>query len=87
MIHTTLADVSDIIVLKIQDTLSVLNNSGRIRGQEVLDRLRETVLAEEGAGLAAAELAVDGVRGSEEGGFGRGLLSDCFEKGGGNFNI
>ena len=52
----TLADVCNIVIQKVQNRLGVLNNSGGIRGQKVLDLLRETILTQERAGLAASEL-------------------------------
>ena len=52
----TLADVGNIIIEEVQDRLGVLDNRRWIRGQEVLDLLREAILAQEGARLAATQL-------------------------------
>jgi len=52
----TVADVGNIIVKEIQDSLGVLDNGGGIGGQEVLNLLRSAILAQEGARLAAAQL-------------------------------
>jgi hypothetical protein len=46
----------DIIILKVEDSLGVLNNSTGVRGHEVLDGLGHTVLGHESSGLRSSDL-------------------------------
>lgn len=57
-VELTLGNVSDIVVLEVEDTLSVLNDSGGVGSNEILDGLGETVLGQESTGLRAEELVV-----------------------------
>lgn len=63
-VQLTIVNVSNIVVLEVEDLLGVLDNSRRVRGQEELNGLRSTVVGEEGARLRAVKQAL--VRRSQE---------------------
>jgi hypothetical protein len=56
IVLTSLADVSDIVILQIQDSLGVLDDCGSVRSNEELDRLRKTILGQESSRLRSSEL-------------------------------
>ena len=66
-VQLTLVDVSDIVVLEVQDFLCVLNDGRWVRGQEELSGLRDTVIRQEGSRLRAVEQGLVG-RSKETGG-------------------
>jgi hypothetical protein len=57
-------DVSNIIVLEVENLLGMLDDGRRVRGQEELDGLRSAILGEESARLRAVEQTL--VRRSQE---------------------
>ena len=48
-----LSDVSDVVVLEIEDTLSMLDDGGGIGRDEEFDGLGKTILGHESTGLSA----------------------------------
>jgi hypothetical protein len=48
--------VGDIVILKVQDPLGVLNDGTRIGSDKELDRLGHTVFRHEGSGLGSSKL-------------------------------
>lgn len=52
----TFANVSNVIILEVQDSLGVLNDCRGIRGDEKFDRLRQAILGKEGSGLRTTKL-------------------------------
>ena len=59
-VQLTIVDVSNIVVLEVENLLGVLDNGRRVRGQEELDGLRSAVLREESARLRAVEQTLVG---------------------------
>ena len=49
----------DVIVLKVQNSLGVLNNGRGVRGDEEFNGLRSSILAQEGARLTATNLRAE----------------------------
>jgi hypothetical protein len=74
---TSLADVSDIIVLQVQDSLGVLDNGRRVRSNEELDGLRKTVLGQEGSRLRSSKLGFTASSGNSQKSTTLGIVGDC----------
>lgn len=55
-ILTTFSDVSDIIILEVEDPLGVLNDGGSVRGDKVLDGLGHPIFSHESSGLRSSDL-------------------------------
>ena len=53
---TPFGNVGDVIILEIENPLSVLDHGASVRRDEELDRLGHAVLGQKGAGLGSAEL-------------------------------
>jgi len=53
---TSLADVGDIVILQIQDSLGVLDNSRGVGGNEEFDGLGKPILRQESSRLRSSEL-------------------------------
>lgn len=58
--------MSNVVVLQVENTLGVLDDGGRVRGDEELDRLGHAIVAQERARLTADELAGRSSRGNKE---------------------
>ena len=55
---TSVSDVSDIVVLEVQDPLGVFDNGTSIGSDEELDGLRHAIVREEGSRLSSSDVAV-----------------------------
>ena len=64
-VQRTLVDVCNVVVLKVQNLLGVLDDGGGVGGEEELGGHRDSVVGEESARLRAVEERL--VRGSKEG--------------------
>lgn len=58
---TTLGNVGDVVVLKVEDSLCVLNDGRGIRRDEVFDGLRHAIFSHEGSRLRSSDLGSCGV--------------------------
>jgi len=58
--HTSLGNVSDIVILEVQDSLGVFDDGTSVRGDKELDRLGHAILRHEGTGLGSSELGSGG---------------------------
>jgi hypothetical protein len=65
-VQLTLVDVSNVIILQVENLLGVLDNGRGVGRQEELSRLRDTVIGKESSGLGAVEEGL--VRGSQKAG-------------------
>jgi hypothetical protein len=54
--RTSFGDVGDIVILKVEDPLGVLDNGTGIGSDKELDRLGHTVFRHEGSGLRSSKL-------------------------------
>ena len=58
---TSFSDVGNVVVLEVQDSLGVLNNSTGVGSDKELDGLRHAVVRHEGSGLGSSELGAGSV--------------------------
>ena len=61
-VELALVDVSDIVILEVEDLFGVLDNGRRVRGQEELGGLGDAIIGEESTGLGAMEQRLIGRR-------------------------
>jgi hypothetical protein len=65
--RTAFSNVSNVVVLEVENALGVLNDGGGVGSDEELDGLGHAVVGEESARLGANELSTGGVRGGRNG--------------------
>jgi hypothetical protein len=64
-VQLSLSDVGDVIIFEVENTLGVLDDCRRVRGDEELDGLRKTVVGHECARLRTGHLAAGSGWGEE----------------------
>lgn len=57
---TSFSNVSDIVILEVENALGVFDDGGSVRGDEELDRLGHTVVTQEGSRLTPDEFTLSG---------------------------